>query len=113
MTGCEYWQLARNNKLEQLEKDAKEKLAQAKHELQDVEKRIDLIQQDVDCLSNETQGKISSIFKLSGDRIRQLGKELLELKTLLEVERESRRSAEEQAQKLVSTMRLNFEFYSF
>ena len=81
--------------------------------MQGVEKRIDVIQQDVDYLVDETQGKISAIFKLSGDRIRQLGKELLELKTLLEVERESRRSAEEQAQKLVSTMRLNFEFYSF
>ena len=72
-----------------------------------------MIQQDVDCLVNETQGKMSYIFKLSGDRIRPLGKELLELKTLLEVERESRRSAEEQARKLVRTMRLNLEFYSF
>jgi hypothetical protein len=72
--------------------------------MQGVEKRIDVIQQDVDYLVDETQGKISAIFKLSGDKISQLAKEVLGLKTLLEVERESRRSTEEQAQKLVSTI---------
>ena len=77
--------------------------------MQGVEKRIDVIQQDVDYLVDETQGKISAIFKLSGGKISQLGKEVLGLKNLLEVERESRRSTEEQAQKLVSTIQLNLD----
>lgn len=107
MTRCESWQLARNIELEQLERDTR---AQAKYELQCVEKRVDVIQQDVDCLVEETQGKISAIFKLSGEKLSRLGKEVLGLKTLLEVERESRRGVEEQAQKLVSSIQLNLEF---
>jgi hypothetical protein len=108
LTGCEFWQLARNIELEQVEKDTR---AQAKYELQCVEKRVDVIQQDVACLVDETQGKISAIFKLSGEKISQLGKEVLGLKNLLQVERESRRSTEEQAQTLVSTIQLNLEFF--
>ena len=106
LTGCESWQLARNIELEQLEKDTR---VHAKYELQCVEKRVDVIQQDVACLVDETKGKISAIFKLSGEKISQLGKEVLGLKNLLEVERESRRSTEEQAQKLVSTIQLNLD----
>lgn len=107
MTGCEPWQLAHNIELEQLQKDTR---AQATYELLDVENRVDVIQQDVDCLVDETKGKISAIFKLSGERLSQFGKKVVGLKTLLEVECESRRSAEAQAQKLVSTMQSNLNF---
>jgi hypothetical protein len=98
----------------ELEASHSKKIMEAAHlrgKLQDAEKRIDVIQQDVNCLVNETQVQKSAVLKLSGDRVSQLGKELRGLKPLLELERESRQSAEQQAQQLVSTMQLNFEFF--
>ena len=100
--------------LYQLEATHTKKIMEAAHlrgKLQDVEKRADVIQQDLNCLLNETQAQKSAIIKLSGEKISQLGQDLHGLKTLLEHERESRRSAEEQAQKLVSTMQLNSKFF--
>ena len=94
----------------ELEANHSKKIMEAAHlrgKLQDAEKRIDVIQQDVNCLVNETQGQKSAMLKLSADRASQLGKELRGLKTLLEHERESRQSAEQQVQQLVSTMQLN------
>jgi alpha-ketoglutarate-dependent taurine dioxygenase len=96
----------------ELEATHTKKIMEAAHlrgKLQDVEKRADVIQQELNCLVNETQAQKSAVLKLSGDKISELGKQLHGLKTVLEHERESRRSAEEQAQKLVSTMQLNLE----
>ena len=94
-------------KLQRLEATHTKKImeaAQLRDKLQNVEKRVDEIQHELNRFVIESRDQKSAMLKLSEEKLNRLGTELFGLKTLLEHERESRRSAEQQAQRLVSAM---------
>ena len=71
LTACEPWQLARNVECEQLAKDAKEKLAQAKHEI-----ACELVvkQTDIQRLKSEVQEMKMKYEHQDEDEIPMIGK---------------------------------------
>ena len=91
----------------------KAEMERLQRDLMLAEQAVNEIQREVVMIFKEMGSQHASILKLSELKISRLGKELEGLKALVEKERETRRNAEQQAQKLVRTCHFHLHMCSY